>query len=261
MRDVVPLFDHLPELASRAPSSAIERLRESFSVPYIALAAGSFTHWHVARGVSALILISGFVLREVRLMGRSGVHLLGPGDVIVTTPVLEAGTSVPRDASWRGLTEVKVATIDEQAERVLGQIPGATATLMERLLQRSRDQELLAAISRIRGLQSRLLILFWCLADRWGRREGGQVVLPVPLSHDVLADLVSAERPSVSQALRSMARTGVLVRRSDRTWVLTSAPPQSLSDLTLSQGQASGALLAEAGAVLAEAPRGGLSAA
>lgn len=261
MREVVPLFDHLPELASRAPGSSTDRLRESFAVPYVVLAAGSFTHWPVARGVSALIVISGFVLREVRLMGRSGVHLLGPGDVVLTTPVLEAASSVPREASWRALTQIKAATIDEQAERVLGQIPGATATLMERLLQRSRDQELLAAISRIRGLQSRLLVLFWCLADRWGRREGGHVVLPLPLRHDVLASLVSAERPSVSQALRSMVETGVVARRSDRTWVLTSAPPQSLGDLALSQGQASEALLAEASAVLAEASAGGLSAA
>jgi CRP/FNR family transcriptional regulator, cyclic AMP receptor protein len=258
VRDVVPLFDHLPELASRAPSSAVERLRESFSVPYVVLTAGTFAHWPVPRGVSALILISGFALREVHLMGRSGVHLLGPGDVIVTTPVLEAAASVPRDASWRALTQVKAATIDERAERVLGQIPGATATLMERLLQRSRDQELLAAISRIRGLQSRLLILFWCLADRWGRREGGRVVLPLPLSHDILADLVSAERPSVSQALRSLARTGVLARRSDRSWVLTSAPPQTLDELALSQGQASEELLAEAEAALIEADAGGL---
>jgi hypothetical protein len=79
------------------------------------------------------------------------------------------------------------------------------------------------------------LVLFWFLADRWGGREAGQVVLKIPLQHELLSALVSAERASVSRSLKALSRRGQISRRADGYWVLHGVPPQDLGELILIQ--------------------------
>ncbi len=49
-------------------------------------------------------------------------------------------------------------------------------------------------------------MLLWHLADRWGRVRSEGVVLPLRLTHSVLADLVAARRPTVTTSLSELAR-------------------------------------------------------
>jgi CRP/FNR family transcriptional regulator, cyclic AMP receptor protein len=51
------------------------------------------------------------------------------------------------------------------------------------------------------------------------------VVVPLTLSHRLLAELIGARRPTVTTALRTLERDGKLVRRDDATWLLTSDAP------------------------------------
>ena len=73
-------------------------------------------------------------------------------------------------------------------------------------------------------------MLLWHLAGRWGRVRSDGTVLPLRLTHTVLADLVAARRPTVTSALTELARRG-LVRSSGDTWVLSGEPPGELIDL------------------------------
>jgi CRP/FNR family cyclic AMP-dependent transcriptional regulator len=50
------------------------------------------------------------------------------------------------------------------------------------------------------------------------------VHVEAPLTHELLAHLVSARRPSVSSALSRLVERGVLERRRS-TWVLRGDPP------------------------------------
>ena len=52
--------------------------------------------------------------------------------------------------------------------------------------------------------------------------------VPLPLSHQRLADLVGAHRPAVTSAMGELVRSGDLSRRADRTWLLHGAPPETL---------------------------------
>ena len=52
----------------------------------------------------------------------------------------------------------------------------------------------------------RLHMLFWHLAARWGRVRSDAVRLPLKLTHNVLADLVAARRPTVTSALSELAK-------------------------------------------------------
>jgi len=56
-------------------------------------------------------------------------------------------------------------------------------------------------------------------------------VVPLPLSHSDIAELIGSQRPSVSVHLSKMAKDGVLARREDRTWVLLGEPPAELRDI------------------------------
>ena len=67
-------------------------------------------------------------------------------------------------------------------------------------------------------------MLLWDLAERWGRVRAGAVVLPLRLTHSLLAELVAARRPTVTTALAGLAHSG-LVRTTRGGWVLFGQPP------------------------------------
>jgi CRP-like cAMP-binding protein len=107
------------------------------------------------------------------------------------------------------------------------QYPEITATLLERLSERSLRLATTQAISQLTGVDRRLQALFWHLAERWGRVSPDGVIVPLALTHQILGQLVGARRPSVSSALSELATRGELVRRPDRSWLLRGDPPDT----------------------------------
>jgi CRP-like cAMP-binding protein len=80
------------------------------------------------------------------------------------------------------------------------------------------------AIAQQPKLEERLWMLFWELAERYGRVRPDGVHVDLPLTHEVLSHLVGARRPSVSGALTRLAAAG-RVHRHGRGWVLSGDPP------------------------------------
>jgi CRP/FNR family transcriptional regulator, cyclic AMP receptor protein len=74
-------------------------------------------------------------------------------------------------------------------------------------------------------------MVLWHLADRWGYVRPEGTILPLRLTHDVLADLVAAQRPTVSSAL-SQLTTNELVRLGREGWLLLGQPPGNRSTFT-----------------------------
>jgi hypothetical protein len=73
-------------------------------------------------------------------------------------------------------------------------------------------------------------MLLWHLAERWGRVGNDGVIIPVRLTHSVLASLVAARRPTVSAALGDLEQHG-LVRRIEQGLLLVGEPPGELLEL------------------------------
>jgi CRP-like cAMP-binding protein len=98
------------------------------------------------------------------------------------------------------------------------------------------------AIAHHARVDARLELLLWHLADRWGRvtREG--VLLPLRLTHELLADLVAAQRPSVTLSLQNLERSGRVARRDGHIYLLGSPPGEDGDDDDVAE-----ALLADAG--------------
>ena len=78
-------------------------------------------------------------------------------------------------------------------------------------------------------VEDRLLLTLWHLAERWGKVMPQGILLPLPLSHQRLAKIVGAHRPSVTTALGALVQGRASIsRRDDGDWVLHGDPPEKL---------------------------------
>jgi CRP/FNR family transcriptional regulator, cyclic AMP receptor protein len=238
----VRLFEADPDLLRSVPEEKQALLRRT-SVP-LRMAERESTELSYEGGALGLLILEGVIRRDARLFGRRAVELLGPGDLIRPWQEQESG-SVPHEVRWRVLEPARLAVLDPAAAPQLT-LPEVVDELLERTVRRAQLLSMQMAIDRTSGVGARLLLILWHLAERWGYREGGEVVLRAPLSQTVLADLVAAERESVNRALAALRGKGLIGCRNDRLWVLHGEPPHEL-DLILAQGAASEALLVGAG--------------
>lgn len=67
-------------------------------------------------------------------------------------------------------------------------------------------------------------MLFWQLADHWGLVRPDGVLIPIRLTHDTLAALVAARRPTVSAALCELQRDKRITRVGQEGWLLHGQP-------------------------------------
>jgi CRP-like cAMP-binding protein len=215
-----------PELFGSVPEPLHSRAERQLIVRTGTLSPGA---WRIPRSVRpnslGFLVLSGFLLRELDLFNVKGTELLGAGDLLTSLDV--GPTSVRSVGQWRVLAPTKLAFLDKRATERLGLLPGVVPELVRRAVRRSHAARAQLALARIHPLSTRLHVLFWNLADRWGKRARGIVQLEVPLSHQVLADLASAGRPKVTAALGTLAEQGLITRREPgRLWVVAGAPPK-----------------------------------
>ena len=108
------------------------------------------------------------------------------------------------------------------------QPPSPNPGLVQQLLARatSTSHWLLATtlILSAPSIEERLLLLFAHYGERWGKVTPQGVRLDLPLTHDLLASLSAARRPTVTLALRSLAQQGLLTRVSRDQWLLKRDP-------------------------------------
>jgi CRP/FNR family transcriptional regulator, cyclic AMP receptor protein len=173
-----------------------------------------------------LLVLNGLLIRRVGILGRGGAELLGAGDVIRPwQPEDEAGM-LATQVRWTVLEPARIALLDVDFCRQLGLYPEVAGGLFGRAIERARNLAANMAIVHHARVDVRLHMLLWHLAGRWGRVRGDGTVLPVRLTHNVLAELVAARRPTVTSALSDLAKRG-LVRSSDDGWLLSGSPPSS----------------------------------
>ena len=164
------------------------------------------------------------MLRRAGIEGRYAAELLGPGDLL--RPWQYHGTDSTLEVvwTWRVVAPARCAVLDLSWAQRAAPWPQLGAELAGRALGRSLRLVSAMAIAQQPRLDVRLWMLFWDLADRFGKVHPDGVHLDVPLTHEVLSHLVGARRPSVSGALTRLADEGRL-RRSGRHWILAGDPP------------------------------------
>lgn len=187
-----------------------------------------------------LLMLDGLLLRRVGIDGRFGAELLGEGDLLRPWQGENSTSMLTRTTGWRVLEPVRVAVLDQEVERRFAAFPPLIGCLVGRALERSRNLSVNMAIVHQARVNVRLHMLFWHLADRWGRVGMEGVILPLSLTHSVLADLVAARRPTVTTSLAELAHDGLVCPHGDG-WLLRGEPPGELLEVqgvALRQGSA-----------------------
>jgi CRP/FNR family transcriptional regulator, cyclic AMP receptor protein len=169
-----------------------------------------------------LLLVDGTATYTVTLEGRSTSHLFGPGDIL--RPWTEGEATYPGDlhSSWTILSPSLVALLDRRLISLAARWPSVLVELAARAGRQSGSLSLQVAIARIPRIDERLLVLFWRIGQRWGRMTPDGVLVPLPLTHEMIASLVAASRPPVSTALAQLSREGLL-RRTREGWLVDRA--------------------------------------
>jgi CRP/FNR family transcriptional regulator, cyclic AMP receptor protein len=217
-----------PDLARNLPADS-NTLRQEIVADVLELPVGEWRpgNSEPQPGHLGYLLIGGLLLRRIGIDGSRSAELIASGDLI--RPWIEDPISF-NSVEWRVMEPVRLAVLDRRVGIRICSSPELTAALLDRVMLRTRSLAIHAATENIRGLENRLLALFWHLVERFGRRDRGAVVVPVRLTHETISLLVGARRPSVTTALGALTKRGALERREDGTWLLHGLPPAGAED-------------------------------
>lgn len=229
--ETISLIDADPELADLIPEDDRDRARREARTRLRRLSPGA---WNPTGAIEpdahhrGFLIVDGLISREVEVIGRGCVELLGAGDVIRPWSWDEEGSHVQAEVGWTVLDPARMAVLDHRLVLRINPWPQLGLELFSRGTRRAHALAVSLAIAHHQRVDDRLLLTLWHLAERWGRVVPEGITVPLPLSHQRLADLVGAHRPAVTSAMGELARSGDLSRRADRTWLLHGAPPETL---------------------------------
>jgi CRP-like cAMP-binding protein len=171
------------------------------------------------------------LIRQVAVGDRHCGELVGPGAVLRPWDDFGQVAPLPYEVSWRVLKETRLAQLDRRFLATIVHWPALIESFTARATERAHTLAFNVAIHCLRHVHLRLLALLWHLADRYGRVTPDGTHVPLALSHADLAELVGAQRPSVSVALKRLADDGQVRRAADNGWLLNHEPPAELRDM------------------------------
>ena len=161
------------------------------------------------RSVPGLLVLDGLIAVQTQAGDRTATELIGAGDLL-HTPVERRDDLLERVDRWRALRPTRFAVLDLEFADRIRPFPQIAYALLRRSGRRITDIDTLRTITSQPRLEVRLVLLLWHFAARWGRVDPAGIRVSLPLTHRLLGQLVAAERPSVSHALRRLARAGLV---------------------------------------------------
>jgi hypothetical protein len=225
--DAVCVLDVDSGLAEIVPAGQQAQARRAMTAETLQLAVGPWKAPVSARrahGGFGLLVLDGLLLRRVQIAGRHAAELLGPGDLLRPWQHDGSGSTLDLEWTWQVVAPTRLAFLDPRWSARAAGWPQIGAELAGRALGRSLRLVIAMAIAQQPRLDVRLWMLFWELADRYGKVHPDGIHLDLPLTHEVLSHLAGARRPSVSGAVTKLAAEG-RVRRAGRNWVLSGERP------------------------------------
>jgi CRP-like cAMP-binding protein len=216
------LLDALPELLEHLDADEAQTATHCVTAPVVALGPGRCEHGDLipsgAHPFGALVL-SGLLTRHVDIGGSPGLCFLGRGDLIGGLALQES--SLPAGEEWTVGVQARLAVLDDRFLLAARRWPRLISGLM-RLIQEQHDRLMLhLVIAQQPRVEARVLALFWHLSERFGRVTPDGVVLELAMTHESIGRLIGAQRPTVSLALKELRQRGMVLRRPDRSWLIT----------------------------------------
>jgi CRP/FNR family cyclic AMP-dependent transcriptional regulator len=220
-----------PELAEAVPPARRPEATEALVAREAWIPAGEWRGRPIPiDGGIGLLVLEGVLVHRVGIDNRFGAELVGEGDVLRSVLTDADITTLPLAVEWLVLESTRVAILDQRFVRQLTRFPEVAGRLFGRSVLRTRQLAVNMAIVHQARVDTRLHMLLWHLAGRWGRVRSDGILVPLRLTHTVLADLVAARRPTVTSALSDLARRG-LVRQVANGWLLFGSAPGAVPEL------------------------------
>jgi hypothetical protein len=229
--EAISIIDADPDLADRIDADQLQRARREAVTRVQRLTPGD---WDVAGALEedvhhrGFLVVDGLLSRTVDVLGRRCVELIGPCDVMRPWQWDDEGSHVHAEVGWSVLEPSGLAVLDHRLVLRINPWPQLGVELFNRGTRRAHHLAVALAIAHHPRVDDRLLLTLWHLAERWGRVHPDGIVVPLPLSHQRLAEIVGAHRPSVTTAMGELTRAGKVGRRENGDWVLHGQPPEQL---------------------------------
>ncbi|MGN6870154.1 MAG: Crp/Fnr family transcriptional regulator [Solirubrobacteraceae bacterium] len=230
----IAILDWDPELAEDLPEPQRELARRQVLAEVVGYPSGP---WEVrpddfdGTASFGLLVIEGLMAREVTVGDYTCAELLGPGDLI--QPWLRIGQeqSVATEIDWDVVEPATLAVLDRSFCERSVRWPEVQAAVARRLMQRTHWLAFHLAVCGLRRIDDRLLSVLWHFADRWGTVTPDGVRLDLRLTHELLAAVTGARRPSVTTALRRLADLDCVRSLPRSRWLLLGGPPAELQEV------------------------------
>lgn len=224
----VPLLELDPDLAHAVPPGDRPTANRALSLTMLTLAPGPITlpPPGLPDTAFALIVLKGMLTQAVRLGSRSMAEPLLAHDVILPwlpTPIMPLGRP-----QLVALQDVELAALDQRFLWAASRWPGLMIGVERRMNDRRHRLATHGVICQLPRVEQRVLAILWHLAERTGTVGTTGVKLSLPLTHEELAQLIGARRPTVTLAVKLLRDAGHVDRLADGTWVLL----RTLNDAT-----------------------------
>jgi CRP-like cAMP-binding protein len=226
------VLDEDLELAAAVDQAVFQRARQAAVAPLIELPRGG---WEPPtsprrRGQDfGLLILSGLLVRDLELAGRSFAELRGPEDLLRPWDDAAEVASLRARIAWTAREPTRLAWLDGEFAAAIAPWPQITSALVARATRRARLLSFRLAILELKHVDLRVLLLLWHLADRFGRVTPEGVHLELDLTHDLIARMVGAHRTSVTLALQKLSDAHRIARDGRRLKLLGS-PPEDIND-------------------------------
>jgi CRP/FNR family cyclic AMP-dependent transcriptional regulator len=229
----VCLLDAFPRLAGELDPGDEELARGELTVRVERVKTGPWarpTEWDTGGISLGLFVIDGLLARDVVVSDTTATELIGRGDLLRPTDHEGSAAPIPFEVSFTVLEPLTIAILDSDVTETICKWPALVTAIVSAAVRRSFSLAHLLALSHLRRVDERLLVVMWHLADRWGSVKPEGVVVPLKLTHEMLGHVIGAQRPSVTTALGQLETTGRISRRPDGGWILHGEPPAELGE-------------------------------